>query len=346
MQLDDLAERLEASWWSQEDRLPVLLLPLAWLYGGLWRVLHFAYARGWLERPRLGVPVVVVGNLVVGGAGKTPVVIETVRWLYDHGYTPGIVSRGYGRRNDRVVEVRPDSPPDQVGDEPLLLRLRTGAPVVVGRDRPAAVLELLRLDPRVDIVVSDDGAQHLALERDVTIYVFDERGVGNGRLLPAGPLREPMGKRPPLRSVVLYNAVAPTTHWPGATSRRTLAGLVELGEWWRGGKPSHAPFEELRKQESVVAAAGIAQPEPFFQMLEAEGLTLDRCPLPDHHDYRSMPWSGGDLHAIVTEKDAVKLKPERVIPTKVWVAALDFQPDGRFAEALRRRLPDPRRAQR
>ena len=346
MQLDDLRERLEASWWSQDDALPRLLAPAAWLYGLLWRLLSLAYGRGWLKRPKLAVPVVVVGNLIVGGAGKTPVVMETVRWLSDRGYTPGIVSRGYGRQDGGIVDVRPDSPPGHVGDEPLLLRVRTGVPVVVGRDRPAAAAELLRLHPRVDVIVSDDGAQHLALERDVTVYVFDERGVGNGRLLPAGPLREPMAKRPPLHSVVIYNATAPTTPWPGGTSRRELAGLVELGEWWRGGKPSRAPFEELRKQESVVAAAGIARPEPFFQMLEAEGLTLDRCPLPDHHDYRTMPWSGSDPHAIVTEKDAVKLKPERVIPTKVWVAALDFEPDGRFAEALRRRLPEPRKAHR
>jgi tetraacyldisaccharide 4'-kinase len=344
MQLDNLAERVEASWWTDDDGLAKLLAPLGWIYGGLWRLLSLAYDRGWLKRRRLPVPVLVIGNLIVGGAGKTPVVIATVRWLRAHGYTPGIVSRGHGRDDGRVVEVKPDSAVEQVGDEPLLLRLRAGAPVVVGRDRVAAATELLRLHPRTDIVVTDDGAQHLALDRDVTVYVFDDRGVGNGRLLPAGPQREPMAKRPPLHSVVLYNATTPSTHWPGGTSRRQLGGLTELGDWWRGAAPSHEPFEILRQQESVVAAAGIARPERFFEMLEAAGLTIDRCPLPDHHDYRSMPWRGSDLHAIVTEKDAVKLRPERVLPTKVWVATLDFEPDGRFADALRRRLPGPRAA--
>ena len=343
--LSVLASRLEQAWWRDGDPLSLALAPLSWLYGAAWRVHAQSFARGWRRRQQLPVPVVVVGNLVVGGVGKTPAVIATVRLLRERGYAPGIVSRGWGRSTDAVQEVEPTSLAALVGDEPLLLRLRAAAPVVVGRDRPAAAAALLRKHPDVDVLVCDDGAQHLALVRDLAVLVFDERGAGNGRLLPAGPLREPMDKRAPPDSIVLYNAAAPSTRWRGATARRRLAGVVELGPWWKGDAPSIDALEALRGPR-LVAAAGIAHPERFFSMLEDAGLTIDRCPLPDHHDYETMPWSGADAAAIVTEKDAVKLRPERVGITRVWVAALDFEPEAAYADALRRRLPMPRSAAR
>ena len=342
--LAELASRLEQAWWRDGDPLSLALAPLGWLYGAAWRAHAASFARGWRPRQRLDVSVLVIGNLVVGGAGKTPAVIATVRLLRDRGYTPGIVSRGWGRSSDAVEEVQPTSQAALVGDEPLLLRLRTEAPVFVGRARADAVAALLRKHPEVDLVVCDDGAQHLALARDLTVLVFDERGAGNGRLLPAGPLREPMGKRAPADSIVLYNAAAPSTRWRGATAKRRLAGVVELGAWWRGDAPSLEALESLRGQR-LVAAAGIAQPERFFTMLEAAGLDIDRCPLPDHHDYETMPWTGVNEPAIVTEKDAVKLRPDRIGMTNVWVAALDFEPEPGYGDALRRRLPPPRRAQ-
>jgi tetraacyldisaccharide 4'-kinase len=342
--LDALASRLEASWWRAHDPLSLVLAPLGWLYGLAWRAHALAFERGWLRRRHSDVPVLVIGNLVVGGAGKTPAVLATVRLLRERGYTPGIVSRGWGRSTDVVQEVDATSPPSLVGDEPLLLKLRSDAPVFVGRDRAAAVAALLRKHRRIDIVVSDDGAQHLALARDLTVLVFDDRGAGNGRLLPAGPLRQPMAARtPPSDCLVLYNALRPSTRWRGATARRRLAGVVEIGAWWRGDAPSLHALDALRGQR-LIAAAGIAQPERFFTMLEDAGLVIERCPLPDHHDYETLPWRGTDLPAIVTEKDAVKLRPERVEATKVWVAALDFEPEAGYADALRRRLPPPRTA--
>jgi tetraacyldisaccharide 4'-kinase len=341
--LDALASRLERAWWRDGDPLSLALAPLGWLYGTAWRAYAASFARGWQSRHRPDAAVLVIGNLVVGGAGKTPAVMATVRLMQERGYTPGIVSRGWGRQTDAVEEVQPASPASLVGDEPLLLRLRTKVPVFVGRDRPAAVAALLRKYPRTDLVVCDDGAQHLALARDVTVLVFDDRGAGNGRLLPAGPLREPMGRRAPPDSIVLYNAAVPSTRWRGATAQRRLAGVTELGAWWRGDAPSMPALEALRGRR-IVAAAGIAQPEKFFVMLEAAGLELDRCPLPDHHDYETMPWRGAGDEAIVTEKDAVKLRPDRVGITRVWVATLDFEPEAGYADALRRRLPPPRRA--
>jgi tetraacyldisaccharide 4'-kinase len=335
-----LVSRLERSWWRPGDPLSTLLAPFGWLYRGLWSVHALSYARGWRRAGALPVPVVVVGNLVVGGAGKTPTVLATVRLLQQRGFAPGVVSRGWGRSSTGIVEVEPSAPASLVGDEPLLLRLRGAVPVFVGADRVATSAALLRKHKRVDVIVSDDGAQHLALPRDATVLVFDERGVGNGRLLPAGPLREPMGKRAPPGCVVLYNAAAPSTRWRGLGAARRLGGVVELGDWWRGRAASPHALEALRDQP-LVAAAGIAQPERFFAMLEAAGLQFERCPLPDHHDFETMPWSADDPAAIVTEKDAVKLRPEDVGTTRVWVATLDFEPEPAYAQALLRRLPAP-----
>lgn len=342
LSLADAASRLEAAWWRDGDALAAALAPVSWLYGALWRVYEAAHRRGWLKAERLDVPVVIVGNVVVGGAGKTPAVQAVVKALRARGWTPGIVSRGHGRAEMSTRVVSRASDADLVGDEPLMLHLRTGAPVVVSADRAGAARELRKRHPAVNVVVSDDGAQHLALARDLTVIVFDERGAGNGRVLPAGPLRQPMGKRPPPDSLVLYNAGAPSTPWRGVTARRALAGAVDLASWWRGGAASPDALAALRGRR-VVAVAGTAVPERFFQMLEACGLEIERCPLPDHHRYDTLPWSAADEDVIVTEKDAVKLKPERMLSgaTRVWVAPLDFEPEPAFADALARRLGRP-----
>ncbi|CAN5321443.1 hypothetical protein BH11PSE9_BH11PSE9_20010 [soil metagenome] len=229
----DASARLQQAWRGRGP-LACALLPLAALYGAVTALRRTLYRIGWLRSTRLPVPVIVVGNLLAGGAGKTPTVMALVAMLRRHGYTPGIVSRGYGRSGDAFVDVTPQTPATQAGDEPLLLRLRTGAPVVVGRDRAGAGRKLLRLHPKVDIIVSDDGLQHLALARDAQVLVFDERGAGNGWLLPAGPMREAMPAEVPPRSVVLYNAASQTTRLKGTLAQRSLAGAVGLRDWWRG----------------------------------------------------------------------------------------------------------------
>jgi tetraacyldisaccharide 4'-kinase len=284
--------------------------------------------------------VVVVGNLVAGGAGKTPTVIAVASMLRQRGWQPGIVSRGYGRAGDGVLEVRPDTPAAQCGDEPRLLQRRLGLPVVVGRDRVAAARELLRRHPAVDILVSDDGLQHRRLPRRAQVLVFDERGAGNGWLLPAGPLREPLPARAPPSTVVLYNAAAPSTPLPGHLARRAMAGLVPLREWW-AGQPASAEALRGLAGRPVVAAAGMAQPERFFRMLEAAGLAVQRLPLPDHHDYATLPWPASTPDVVVTEKDAVKLAPDAAGATRVWVAPLDFEPGAAFERALLDLLPTP-----
>ncbi|MDQ6685694.1 MAG: tetraacyldisaccharide 4'-kinase [Pseudomonadota bacterium] len=316
------------------------LLPLSWLYGAIGGVRRRLYRCGVFDSTRLPVPVIVVGNVVAGGAGKTPLVLAVVELLRRHGERPGVVSRGYGRSEEAVVAVEVDAKAAAVGDEPLLLRRRGGVPVFVGARRVDAARALLLAHPEVSVIVADDGLQHLALQRDVEIVVFDERGLGNGRLLPAGPLREPMvagsGRR-----LVVYNADRPTTPWPGFVSKRRLGSLTDLEAWWSGALASLEPLTALRDRP-VLAVAGIARPERFFALLRDAGLAARTEALPDHASFATLPWAGSDEDVIVTEKDAVKLLPGRSLGARVWVAALDFAPEPAFEAALLKALAGAR----
>ncbi len=336
-----LGAALQRQWWVLPPTPAAQALrPLAALYACL------AAVHRRLSRPqRVGVPVVVVGNLIAGGAGKTPTTIAVVRLLRAFGWHPGVVSRGHGRRSRGVVAVSRDSRADECGDEPLLIRLRTGMPVMVGADRVAAARALLAAHPQVDIIVADDGLQHRRLARDLQIIVFDERGAGNGLLLPAGPLREPLPGLVPAATLVLYNAPRVSTRLPGWMATRRLAGVLRLADWWQGHTPRAGSWKALRGLP-LLAAAGMADPARFFVMLEAQGLTLAQTlSLPDHYRFDALPWPADTPDVVITEKDAVKLRPG-VLPragdlTRVWVAALDFEPEVAFAAALKRHCPHP-----
>lgn len=329
---------LEGSWWhGRYPPLGQLLQPLATAYSGALACRKLCYRLGWLKPQRLSVPVIVVGNLVVGGAGKTPTTLALVRLLRAAGWTPGVVSRGYGSVRSEPRAVGPNSEPGDCGDEPLLIHRRTGAPVWVGVDRVAAGRSLCAAHPEVDIVVSDDGLQHLALARDLEVIVFDARGIGNGRLLPAGPLREAFRPTPPPRALVVYNAPQPTTSWPGYCAERRLTGVAPLADWWRG-RPAAAGLAHQFADQRVEAAAGIAEPERFFSMLEALGLVLRRWPLPDHADWRTVPWPPGGTPVLVTEKDAVKLQPTHPDAHRLHVVQLDFLLPAALVEEILQRL--------
>jgi tetraacyldisaccharide 4'-kinase len=329
-------QRLQQAW-RDGGPLAQLLRPLGALYGGLIALRERLYRWGWLRTEVLPVPVIVVGNWIVGGAGKTPTTMALLKLLQDEGVQAGVISRGYGRADDAVRLVTRDSTAREVGDEPLLIHLRSGAPVAVGRNRVAAARALLAAHPRTQLLISDDGLQHWRLPRRLSVLVFDERGLGNGRLLPAGPLRQrrAMSAEP---SLVLYNADQASTAMPGHRVRRSLGGAVELGEWWRG-EPANAAALQALQGRPLLAAAGMAQPERFFAMLRAQGLSIEGLPLPDHHDFATLPWPAHTPDVLLTEKDAVKLRPERLIGTRAWVVTLDFRPDDTFEQALRERLP-------
>ncbi len=325
--------------WLRHGPLACALWPLSQVFALLSGARRLLYRIGLLQPSRLDVPVIVVGNLVAGGAGKTPAVMAVVALLCRHGYTPGVLSRGYGRQSGAAtLEVQRDTAVRDSGDEPKLVHLRTGAPVMVGRERAAAGRALRASHPDVDVIVCDDGLQHFGLARDAQVIVFDERGAGNGWLLPAGPLREPLTASAPARSVVLYNASATTTPWPGSLGQRSLAGIVELGAWWRGQAATLQALDALRNRP-LLAAAGIANPGRFFDLLRQHGLVFDRLALADHHPFTTLPWRADATDVIVTEKDAVKIEPGRSGNTRVWVAALDFQLGPGFESDLMALLP-------
>ncbi|MBV8502691.1 MAG: tetraacyldisaccharide 4'-kinase [Paucibacter sp.] len=324
------ASRLQREWLAP-GLLSALLLPLSWLYGAVvrWRA----------DRTRpalLPVPVIVVGNWIVGGAGKTPTTLALLRML--EGVRIGVVSRGYGRSSDEVHLLTRESSASEAGDEPLLIHLRCGVPVAVGRDRVAAARALLGRHPDLQLLISDDGLQHPRLPRALSVLVFDERGLGNGRLLPAGPLREPARATRP-DEIVLYNAKRPSTPLPGFFARRQLGGAVALDAWWRGEPASLDALYGLRGRP-LVAAAGMAQPQRFFDMLTELGLGFTPLALPDHHRFATLPWPAGTGDVLLTEKDAVKLRPEQLGSTRAWVVTLDFQPEPDFEALLRERVLD------
>ncbi|GCL62399.1 tetraacyldisaccharide 4'-kinase [Pseudaquabacterium pictum] len=333
--------QLLAAWaQTRPNALARLLQPLSWVYGALAALHRAPYRLGWRQTARAPVPLLVVGNLVAGGAGKTPAVMAVVDLLRQQGWTPGVISRGHGRQGGEVRAVTREATAAAVGDEPLLIHLRTGVPVVVGADRAAAARALCAAHAAVDILVADDGLQHHRLHHDMALLVFDERGAGNGLLLPAGPLREALPTRPGPHQAVLYNAPRPSTALPGCTGTRRLAGVQPLAEWWAGRPlPDDGGWPALQALVAsgtpLLAAAGLARPEPFFRMLAAQGLALTRLPLADHHPLQPLPWPASTPLLVLTEKDAVKLPPGTAGRTQVWVARLDFLPEPAFAGALR-----------
>jgi tetraacyldisaccharide 4'-kinase len=291
-----LSNRLQRSWYSpKKDWLSLALLDVSWVYGGLVKLRRKLYASGVMNSTRVPVPLIVVGNVIAGGAGKTPIVMALAKLLQEQGWQPGIVSRGYGRKGSGVLEVLPNTPVSESGDEPALIKSALNAPVFVADERAEAALALLAAHPQTNVILCDDGLQHLALQRDIEICVFDERGIGNGRLLPAGPLREAW---PRDVDFVLHRGGFDA----GFEIERRLADHALLADG------SRIPLSDLAQQE-LTALAGIAHPESFFSMLRERGLSLkETIPLPDHYDFNSAPRT---FHAgewlICTEKDVKKL---------------------------------------
>lgn len=327
-----LADRLQGQWLTGGP-LSAALLPLSWLYRGLLALRTLAYRVGLKRTETLPVPVIVVGNWIVGGAGKTPTTLALLELLKARGLRAGVVSRGYGREGDGVHLVTRTSTAREAGDEPLLIHLRGQVPVAVGSDRVAAARALLTAHPDLDLLVSDDGLQHWRLPRRLSLLVFDERGLGNGRLLPAGPLRQaPAALQDD--QLVIYNATAPSTALPGFVAQRRLAGAVSLADWWAGQRATLGALHALRGRPGLIACAGLARPQRFFDMLAEQGLAFEPQPLPDHADFSALPWRADTAGVLLTEKDAVKLPPERVGTTAVWVVTLDFAPGAGFDAAL------------
>ncbi len=332
--------------WLGRGLLAWSLRPVAALYGVLVALRRGLFQAGLLRSTHPGVPVVVVGNLVAGGAGKTPVVMAVVQHLQARGWHPGVISRGYGRRTRGLLQVQPDLPAADCGDEPLLIRQRCQVPVFVAERRTEAALALCQAHPETDILVADDGLQHHALGRDINIAVFDERGLGNGWLLPAGPLREPWRPQAPMRGGRIHTGIDLVLIHGAQAAQPGHRALRSLADHAVDAAGRQVPLQALRGRR-LQAVAGIARPEAFFEMLRAQGLELERTQaLPDHDDLQgfALPEAPG-LTVLCTEKDAIKLfarhpqAGERLLAVPLRVA-----PEPAFFEALDRLLGPARAA--
>lgn len=312
--------------WQNDTYLSRLLLPLSFVYRALAALHRLPYAYGWRRRPALPVPIIVVGNLTVGGTGKTPLVLWIVQHLRTHGWRPGIVTRGYGGRAPSWPQlVTQHSDAARVGDEPVVLARHGGVPVVADPDRVRGVRWLLAHE--CNVIVSDDGLQHVRLRRDVEIVVIDgERRFGNGRCLPAGPLRESPAR---LASV----------------DARVTNGTARAGEWamrmvpagfHRVDAPEETAALDAFRGRRVHAVAGIGYPPRFFALLRSLGIDVIEHPFADHHRFRAQDFAfdvPGEV--IMTEKDAVKC---RGLIERAWYLAVDAELDPGFGEWLRQRL--------
>lgn len=281
-----------------------MLLPFSLLFWVAVSLRRFLYREGILRSGHPGVPVIVAGNITVGGSGKTPFVIWLVQWLKSQGWTPGVISRGYGRRDKTLHSLSDGSTSDEVGDEPLLIHAKTGSPVVVGDDRLAAARLLHALYPEVDVIVSDDGLQHYRLQRDLELVLADARTLfGNSWLLPAGPLRESVSRLAESDSLILTQRdeaiSAVKISVPVFSVRHHPAGFRNLASG------DVAELLPLPVDRQILAVAAIARPENFLASLEKLGINFRSRIFRDHHLFVE-----GELDpaatVVMTEKDAVK----------------------------------------
>ncbi|MBC7779379.1 MAG: tetraacyldisaccharide 4'-kinase [Proteobacteria bacterium] len=323
--------------WSRLSLRSALLLPLSWLFLLVVTLRRRAFARGWFATHRVDVPVIVIGNVSVGGTGKTPLTIWLVHHLIERGWHPGVVSRGYGgsASDERVSEpVRVHSDPMRVGDEPVLIARRTPAPVWIGVDRVFAAHALRREHPECDVLIADDGLQHYALARDVEVAVVDAGlGFGNRRMLPSGPLREPVKRLAVVDALVVNGAPRADAPVPEAAQfeMRIVATRV-----YRLDDPTVSAEPESLRGIRLHAVAGIGYPERFFALLTALGLTFVEHPFADHHPFVASDLDFAGEAVILTEKDAVKCL--RFGASHHWVLAVEAQVDPAFGAHLERCL--------
>jgi len=341
--------------WQRRGGGALIFLPFALLFGALVWLRRLLYRLRVFPAWRARAPVIVVGNITVGGSGKTPLVIAIVEMLERRGRKPGVVARGYGRVPRRehdplgVVRVYPDvATPEHFGDEPVLIARRSRVPVYVSPDRAAAARALLEAHPEVDVIVSDDGLQHYALARDIEIAVVDaERAFGNGLLLPAGPLREPIRRLRDVDAVVMHGEMEekPGTDpdfLAGGKSGSVPGFSMRLGHERFTALASNqelapAEFALATRGRRVVAIAGIGNPGRFFEHLERLGIAARGAPFPDHHAYTAaeLKLPGAEV-IVMTEKDAVKCAA--FADARMWSMRVDALVDPELETFIAERL--------
>jgi tetraacyldisaccharide 4'-kinase len=319
--------------WGRRGAVAWLLWPASLLFGSAVLLRKLLYALGILGSQHPGIPVIVVGNIVAGGSGKTPLVLWIAELLKAKGWHPGIVSRGYGAKATAPRAATIASKAEEVGDEPIVLSRRSGCPVWVGADRVAVARRLREAHKDVDVLILDDGLQHYRMRRDLELAVVDSRGAGNGFLLPAGPLREPRWR---LRTVdaVVYNGAKGGRGYSMQMEGETLHRMTDAAE--------RRPAREFAGQK-VHAVAGIGDPNRFFLHLVKLGMKPVPHPFPDHHPFTAKDLEfAGEEPVVMTEKDAVKLR--HVARPTWWVLPVTARPDPALGEWLAEKLSNGRRS--
>jgi len=315
--------------WYRITPLHLFLVPISLLFRLLVAFRRDLYISGFLGSEQLLLPVIVIGNISVGGTGKTPLTLALAQHLIKNNWHPLIISRGYKRATQRPQQVDPNMPATQAGDEPLLMAQRDLCPVWVGKNRVATVHAALQAHPQCDVVLSDDGLQHYSLRRDIEIAVIDgERGMGNGFLLPAGPLREPPSRLKSVDAVVVNGSKADIGQFKMSLEGATFYQLINPNQTATAidlqGKNNHA-------------VAGIGHPQRYFRHLQTLGITFTPHAFPDHH-----PYSSSDLHfpdcdaVLLTEKDAVKCNA--FADARYWVLRVDAQIDSGLTDLILRKI--------
>jgi len=320
--------------WRRVTSVTILLVPASWLFRVAVKIRRLLYAWNVLAREQVAVPVIIAGNISVGGTGKTPLVLWLAGFLRGAGFRPGIVGRGYGSNADHAREVALNGTPADYGDEPLLLARRSGCPVWVGTDRVATARALLARHPECNVIISDDGLQHYRLARAFEIAVVDtSRGMGNGFTLPAGPLREPMSRLNTV-DVVVYNGKKPQTAPPAAnTSVMNLEGR----DFYNLLEPARRVQAEYFLHRRIHAVAGIGNPQRFFDSVSALGLEFTPHAFADHHAYSASDLTFADCDAVLmTEKDAVKCAA--FAGTEHWALRVDAKVEPALGALILERL--------
>ncbi|MFK5914580.1 MAG: tetraacyldisaccharide 4'-kinase [Woeseiaceae bacterium] len=318
-----LIKKIQKSWYNKSG-LTLILLPISWLYCILVQIRRIFYRLHVFKTTHLDVPVIIVGNITIGGTGKTPLVIELANFLKKHGYRPGIISRGYGgKAKTWPQQVRMDGDPSMVGDEAILIARRTQCPMAVGPNRVASAQALLKFHD-CNVILSDDGMQHYALGRDIEIAVIDGvRRYGNEHCLPAGPLREPISRIDQVNFKVTNGRAAPDE----------FAMSYEAQKLCRADDPDVTLNIDSLKNQTVHAIAGIGNPQRFFDNLKAGGLDIIEHAFPDHYPFKKSDLDFGEIQPIViTEKDAVKC--QRFYLHNVWYQPIKAVLDNQFTEQL------------
>lgn len=316
------------AWHQKNAFFYLVLIPVSWIFGLLTWLRRLGYESGILKSHALSVPVIIVGNINMGGSGKTPVVMWLVEQLKKNGYSPAVISRGYGGNSTTTTQVKQDSLATEVGDEPLLISKRCGCPVWIGANRVQVGRALLKVHPECNVIISDDGLQHYRLKRDIEIAVVDKEIVGSQYLLPAGPLREPLSRLQTVDVVISNGEKTMPEAYPMQLEGTQFYNLLDATL-----KAAQTDF----KDKNIKALAGIGKPERFFSHLKSLGLNFTGVSFDDHHAFTAQDLANIECDVLImTEKDAVKC--QAFAQDHHWVLPVEAKMDDALFPAVLEKL--------